>query len=458
MNILFVIRSTRTFHYHKSIIQGLLDRGHTVRALFDYEWSKTKVGSAELIEEFRKKHPAFQFGWASWRNDLWRHLLFPAREILSYRRYLVVPGQSLYYRDRWRRYIPLWLRLFAKYIPGTISFLRTRIIGSFLRWLERIIPPDAGILRELQKEKPDVVVVSPGNLRHSSADLEYLKAAVRLKIPTALQVLSWDNLTTKGLIHIIPDVLLAWNDTQIKEAETHHGISRERIAITGAPVFDEWFSDLKPSMSREEFCRRHGFNSKYPIVMYLGSTKNIAADESWLVEKLRASLDHSPDERLRNTQILLRPHPAHVKIYEHISHEKIRIVPKEGSLPNTKDSLQLFYDSLYYAEATVGINTSGMIDAVIAGKPGMTVLTPEYHLTQEEAMHFQYLMDGDVLEVLRSPEEFPAAVLRILHGHDGHKDERRKFIETFIRPRGIATSAGEIAAQRIEELVWKKSK
>lgn len=457
MKILFVIRSTRTFHYHRSIIAALLDRGHDVRALFDYEWSKTKVGSVELIEAFQKQHPGFQFGWALQRRDFLRHILFPAREILSYRRYFTVPGQSPYYRDRWRRYIPLWLRFLARRFTFTHAIIRMRWVGVVLRRLERVIPPDAGIIQELQKEKPDAVIVSPANLRYSSSDLEYLKAAARLKIPTAVQVLSWDNLTTKGLIHIVPDVVLAWNETQVGEARAHHGISAERVFVTGAPVFDQWFSDLKPSMSREEFCKRHGFDPRYPIIVYLGSTKNIAKDESWLVEKLRESLDSASDERLRKTQLLVRPHPAHAAIYERLSHERIKIVPEKGSPPNSEESLQLFYDSLYYAEATIGVNTSGMIDAAIAGKPGMAILTREYALTQSEAVHFQYLIEGDVLEILHAPEEFPAAISRILAGHDAHKDQRKRFIGSFIRPNGILTTAGEIAAQRIEKLILKKN-
>lgn len=270
MHILFVIRSTRTFHYHRSIIESLIKRGHTVRALFDYEWSKTKVGALDIVEAFKKEFPRFEYGWALQRNDWWKRILFPAREIRSYRRYLLVRGQSEYYKERWMKYIPYKLKLLICWFPFLDALIRTRAVGALLAWIEQAAPGDAWIKQFLQAEKPDGVVASPVNARHSSADLEYIKAAKALGILTAAQVISWDNLTTKGIFHIMPDLLLVWNKTQVREAEEHHGMPESRIRITGAPVFDEWFVPRRPSKTREAFCAEWKLDPNQPILLYLG--------------------------------------------------------------------------------------------------------------------------------------------------------------------------------------------
>lgn len=62
----------------------------------------------------------------------------------------------------------------------------------------------------------------------------------------------------------------------------------------------------------------------------------------------------------------------------------------------------------------------------------------------------------DRRHTVRAPEEFPPAILRILNGYDFKKENRRRFIESFIRPNGMSVAAGEIAAQKIEELLRKK--
>ena len=455
MKVLFVIRSTRTFHYHRSIIASLLRRGHSVHALFDYEWSRTKIGAQDIIEKFCSEYPDFKYSWAISRRDLWSKILFPLRELRSFRSYLNRPEQSLYYKERSRRYLSWKLRFLTLHFPVLEFFLKMGLSERLLGWVENMTPPDRKIVQDIRRIAPQVVLASPVNLRYSSADLEYLKAAVWLRIPSAVQIISWDNLTTKGLIHIIPDKVLVWNKVQAEEASSYHKIPVESIEITGAPVFDEWFEEFNPSLSREEFCKRFSLRLEDPFLVYLGSTENIAENETWLVRDLRDALNRATDFDLRRVQIVVRPHPGHAKIYNVlVSCPGISIVPPEGSLPATRERLELFYDTLYHSIGTVGINTTGMIDAIIVGKPGIAMLTPQYSRTQAEAQHFQHLLAGDALERARNPEEFLGAVRRFLDNSEDRGSKRISFVEKFVRPLGMNHPAGEAVAQAIEDL-WR---
>ncbi len=73
-----------------------------------------------------------------------------------------------------------------------------------MKRIETLVPPDPGITRWLEDYRPDVVVASPF-IFPVSKELEYIKAAKALSIPTVGAVLSWDNLTSKGTFHVIPD-------------------------------------------------------------------------------------------------------------------------------------------------------------------------------------------------------------------------------------------------------------
>ena len=55
-----------------------------------------------------------------------------------------------------------------------------------------------------------------------SDQVDYVKAAQRLGIRSALPVLSWDNLTNKGLIRVQPDRVYVWNEAQKAEAVAMH--------------------------------------------------------------------------------------------------------------------------------------------------------------------------------------------------------------------------------------------
>ena len=174
----------------------------------------------------------------------------------------------------------------------------------------------------------------------------------------------------------------------------------------------------------------------------------MAENEVWLVERLHAALQNSTDGRLKRIQFLVRPHPANYLNYTEIKRRDIAVAPK-GTLPKSDEAMQTFYDTLYYAVAAIGINTSSMLMAIIAGKPVLTILTDTYRKTQEETQHFRQLLEHDALEAARDEGEFVHAAVRLLGGNDFRKEQRRRFIEKFVRPRGLAVVAGDIAAQEI---------
>lgn len=452
LRIVFVTRNAKYFHYYKSIIEGLLKRGHTLTFLYDMRWTRDYPEIADQLDNFKKGFHAFDHGQAVQSTSGARMILFYTRQILGYRRFLVSKKQSSYYVERSRSYLPRFLQVLLK--RKSMAWLLKSSFSEYMLMLaERVAPPDTHITAHIRSYAPDVVVASPVTMRFSSADLEYLKAARCLKIPTVLPVISWDNLTTKDLIHVSPDILLAWNDVQAQEAEEEHGIRRERIRIIGAPVFDIWFSKLKPGTTRAEFCNRYGLREEYPIILYLGSGREQAGDEAWLVEDLRRALDNSADDALKNAQIIVRPHPGNSKIFKKIIQKNIIAVPQFGVLPSSEDSLQLFYDSLFHSAcAVVGVITSAIIDAMIAGKPGAAILTDTYRVNQAEVKHFQHLVEADAVEWVRGPEDFPRVLRHLLDGNDDHRAEREAFIKRFIRPLGLAQSAGDAAAEEIEKV------
>ena len=79
-----------------------------------------------------------------------------------------------------------------------------------------------------------------------SSQIDYLRAARALGIPTALCVWSWDHLSSKALIRECPDRVFVWNETQKREAVELHRVPAERVVVTGAQCFDHWF-DRTPS-------------------------------------------------------------------------------------------------------------------------------------------------------------------------------------------------------------------
>jgi hypothetical protein len=447
MKVLVALESTVRWWYHESTLQALCRNGHSVRVLFGRE---SGLGRFDRVRERVSEQDGVdvELGWMTQRSDRWRRIVPVARGLRSYGNYLRDAEQSDYYRERWERRLaedlrgPVRSRLQG---PLQSRFARRLLVSDAafrgLGALERRIPPAAAVTRELEEWRPDVVVASPANLK-DSVEIEYVKAARRLGIPSVVPVLSWDNLTTKGLIHVVPDLTLAWNETQRDEALRFHAIPPERVAVTGSPFFDPWFQATAEHESREDFCRRVGLDPQQPFAVYLGSSKNIASDETWLVSALA--------RELQSMQLLVRPHPANAKVYAALDEPNAVVWPKSGRLPDSDSSRQDFRATLEHAVAAVGINTSGMIDAVVADRPCVALMTPEYDATQRDALHFKHLLQARTLELADSPGACVEVLLALAQGADSTRDARRRFVASFVRPRGLETPAGTVAARAIE--------
>jgi len=394
LKVLFAIRSAQHFPYVESIIENIEKNGHTVELLFDKYW--TLRHTDELFKSDRSK----DFEWMATRSE-WRCSVFAVREFRSFANYCRRDRGSEFYIRRWNSYLPKGIRKISWILRSLIA----KIPDRFFQWIEDKVPPDKKIVSEIIKCAPDIVYATPMNMRFSE-EVEYVKAARDLGIPSVMVVLSWDNLTTKGTIHVMPDRVLVWNEMQKKEAIEIHGVPEDRIFITGAPFFDKWFENdyYEP---REAFCGRFELDPDRSYVVYLGSSRNISGDEKWLAERI---VKKGPFD------VVIRPHPANKFTVNCTLNFK-------SSIPETEDEKRDFYNLIYHSLYVTGVNTSAMIDAIIIGKRVFPISSSRYKQTQEDAIHFKPFERAHVID-------------------------RDEFIEEYIRPEGIC--AGWLAAKGVD--------
>lgn len=451
--VLFVGRSTAHFSYFESVIAALMARGAEVELLLDEKWSQSWTTGQQdsAIEEFRKEHPGLQLGWLTRRSDSHRNRIFGLRELRAYRSYLVRRETTPFYVKRWRQYLTEpasgWVEN-----PRFERFLRSPLGEAWLRLQERLSPPDPSILELIRRKAPDVVLLCPMNMRFSE-ETDYAKAARALGVPVAVTVISWDNLSTKGLFHVAPDRLFVWNRSQHEDAVEIQKTPRSKIRIAGAPFFDKWFDKGGGLDSREAFCAQVGFDPGRRILLYLGSSKNIAKNESWFVQEVVKALRASDDDRLRQMQVLVRPHPANADIYGTLNGPGVRVWPEAGALPETRQGFADMKNSFFHADAAVGINTSGMIDAVLAGLPTFTVRLAKYDQTQSDSKHFKSLEAGGALYLMDDLAAFIATLKGCLDAVDPKEGARKAFAQDFARPQGLERPAGDVVAEGVLALV-----
>ena len=254
MRILFLARHFTYFRNYESVIATLAGRGHQLHLGAERQ---EDLGGREMVERLAREYPGVSFGWIPGRDDRWTAFATKLRMTIDYLRFLdPAYAGAPKLRARARERVPrLGLWLLAAAGAGTGS--GRRVIRSALHACERGIPRSSAIDGFLGEQRPDVVLFTPLVGVVASPQIDYLQSAKALAYPTALCVWSWDHLSSKAILRSIPDRVFVWNETQRQEAETLHGVPPERVVVTGAQCFDQWF-DRKPSTDRRTFCRRVG--------------------------------------------------------------------------------------------------------------------------------------------------------------------------------------------------------
>jgi len=462
VKLLFILAQTSYIRHFESVVLALADRGHELRLAVSRE------GHTSLAPALAAHPRISQTICPTGRADKWREPVETLRSLADYVHYLepaFLPAEKL--RTRAFRNLAKSLTGHEKtHIKLRCPYCKERIaddqagkllmslgdqglqgLRRLLQAMEASVRPDSAHEQFLRAERADAVLVTP-LINHGSGQSEWVKAARVLKTPVGFPVFSWDNLTTKGLIHEQPDRLFVWNEIQRKEAADYHGIPREHVVVTGAPRFDDFFS-MAPSTGRATFCRGLGLDSARTIITYLCSSEFVSGRE---VEFVRQWIDEvRQDPALEGSSIVIRPHPRSLEQWRDFNPSRgSRVAVTTSGVMNAD---QLLYDSLYHSAAIVGLNTSAQIEAGILGKPVYTMLAPGFERGQQGTLHFQYLLaqNGGFVEVADS---FDSHRSQLAQAVAGRVDRTRvdRFIESFIRPSGLHLPATPIMADAIEAL------
>jgi hypothetical protein len=369
------------------------------------------------------------------------------------------------YRRQRGRTLPEGLRADTDWLADESPELR-QALAAGLRAVERTMPVPREVTALLEAERPDAVLVSPLMTR-DSRQVFYLRAARRLGIPSALCVASWDNLPSKGHIHELPDLVTVWNDAQRDEAVNLHGVPPERVAVTGAPRFDEWFG-RSPTESRRAYCQRLGLPPDRPHILYVGSTgfKGSLHEGEW-ISRWVSGLRESGHPELEDVPIVVRPHPKRSlhggsKAARRLSRTPgVIIHPPEGAAVVDEASLAEYFDSLHHAAVVVGINTSAMVEAAVVGRGVHVLLARPYRAIQQDCPHFNHLrtVGGGLIVESDSMEDHATGLARALRGEDtGEAAERaRSFVASFIRPHGLDEPASPVFVDALRALAVSES-
>jgi hypothetical protein len=442
VRVLFLGRHFTYFRSFDSVIRRLAEKGHQVHIAAEKEEG---LGGRDLVERLAAECYGVTVGFTPRRADsVGFEVATALRLSFDFFRYLdhaydSTPGLRARSQERTPH-----LALALARLPGRGLF------ASAFRAAEAAVPRDIAVDEYIRGQRPDVLVLTP-LIELGSPQLDYLKSAHAAGIPAVLAVWSWDHLSSKSLIRMHPDRVFVWNPVQRREAIDMHRVRESDIVMTGAQSFDQWF-DREPSRDRRTFCRDAGLPDDRPFVLWVCSSmvKGTPPEAPFLPRWIDA-LRSSKDVALRECGILVRPHPQRMAEWREIDLSGYPGVSFWGSNPVDAQARADYFDSMYFARAVAGINTSAQIEAAIVGRPVHTILHPDYWITQMGTIHFRYLVDPDFgfLRVAHTLEEHVAQLARSMR--EGTATENARFVERFVRPYGRPIRATDKFVDALED-------
>jgi hypothetical protein len=452
VHVCFALAYPGYLRYFDTAIRELTNRGHAV-SVFVHSPGKQPEGlraldavpGAQYRGELLRTRPS---ATATITRDL--------RRLADFFRYLHPEfRESRYYRRRTATHLPAafgWMSKFET-LPKPVVKAALRVLAA----ADAAAPRDDSFDHFITQTHADVLVISP-LLMPGSSQPELARAAMAHGVPTVTAVASWDHLTTKGLLRPPTDKILIWNDAQRREALALHNVPQDRLVVTGAQAFDRWF-ERQPRHSAAQFRRHVGLPEGGPYVLFVGSTASISApaeEVAFVLDWIRYIRAASP--KLADLNVLIRPHPYNAEAWSEADLSTIpaaAVWPVGGSNPVDEADRDDYFDSLFYAAAVVGVNTSAMIEAAILDKPVLTIENGRFDDTQRGSLHFRHLLveNGGFLYTAADLAEHAAQLEQVLYGDDDAlRAARRRFVESFLRPASSSVPPSVLFADAIESV------
>jgi hypothetical protein len=443
LNVLFSAGHFGFLRNFESTLRLLGTRGHRVHLVAD---RRDQTEGQRMVDALLADYPAFSAEVLPFsKQRAWYPLGTGLRATLDYWRYLQPSyDQSPELRGRALKQAPR--------AAVAARALRAVAAGAVHR-IEQAIPVRPEVEALFDRIAPDVLVLTP-LLYFGSQQPDYVRAARARGIPSVLCVGSWDHLTTKGLIHEIPDRVVVWNEAQRDEAWRFHRVPASRVVVTGAQAYDHWFA-ARASSTRAEFCARTGLAADRPFLLYLCSSPFIAPHEVPFVRRWMAAIRASSHPVLREAGLLVRPHPQNAAQWQGVELERefanAAVWPKAGANPVHAAARADYFDSMFHSRAVVGVNTSALIESGIVGRPVYSVSAGDFAATQEGTLHFQHLkhVNGGLLHLASDLDAHTAELAALFDAGDVAAGPRA-FVEAFVRPFGIDSPATPRVVEAIE--------
>jgi len=332
------------------------------------------------------------------------------------------------------------------YILYYLKFIFNRIFSckffrNIIRWLDWVLVKDNNYIEYFKKYKPDLIF--PAHL-FGDEELSMLRQAKKLKVKSIGLINSWDKLTSRCMIRLLPDKMIVHNEIMKQDAINFADMKASNIEVVGIPHYDI-FVNQKPTL-KKDFFKQAGININKRLVLICPLGKYYSDVD---VEMINIISDFQAKKIIsEDLQIMVRFPPNDIVDRENIKNKDKLIFIEPGTRfslgasrrvdwdMNNKD-IQFLLDSLFYMSLMISHVSTLSIDAAVFNKPVINYcLPPEGKISYfrdprwtYKLTHYQSIINSKGIRIAKSKEELLDLINNYLENPSLDSENRKKIVK-----------------------------
>jgi len=262
--------------------------------------------------------------------------------------------------------------------------LARRLVRKIVRMFDYRLIHDRTFAPYFEKYKPEKVF-----LAHLFDDhqIHFLREAKRRGVKTIGFMNSWDKLTARHSMRLLPDTLVVFNAIVKREAIRYADMDEKNIVVAGIPHYD-WHINYTP-LSRNAFCKKRGLDPAQKIIVYAPMGKTFSNSDWDIIDLLRNAIR---SDEIKNAQLFVRFQPN-----DFVDKEELQKRPDlKYDMPGIRfsetrgvnwdmnfDDIKGLTDTLAHTDLFMCYASSMSIDAAIFDVP---VINIDFEVREKELM------------------------------------------------------------------------
>lgn len=250
-------------------------------------------------------------------------------------------------------------------------------IRRLVRMLDFLLVRDETYRTYFDRYRPDCVVMAH---LFDEQEIHLLREAKRRGVPTIGFINSWDKVTARCIMRLLPDKAIVFNYIVKDELMKHNEMRAEDIFVSGIPQYDQFIHPhVRP---REEFFKTIGVDPSKKLIVYAPIGSAFSTSDWDMIDRMHELnregtlgpnvamlVRFQPNDFFKEEEFQKRPWLVYTYPGTRFSDSQAVVANNRVDWDMNAHDLQYLTDTLAHASLVVCYASSIGIDAALMGKP-----------------------------------------------------------------------------------------